>query len=212
VTPCRTKFGAVFEDNQRDPKDRDAVRRIEMELKDDLAKRVQDSYRKIPAVAESLNSVSDSLNSSAKRVEAILKKHPLGVASWVKFTDSRSPDGECYHYEQVGFAKINGKWSLAIRTVDGDVRDDDDIESWPFNEAPRGLRVKAVNKLPDLLEQLVKDGNEMIQEVTGQVKAVDFLADALEAVLEPEAENTTDKPPARLPLRPVRGEKGDAKK
>ena len=55
-----------------------------MELKDDLAKRVQDSYRKIPAVAESLNSVSDSLNSSAKRVEAILKKHPLGVASWVK--------------------------------------------------------------------------------------------------------------------------------
>ena len=183
-----------------------------MELKDDLAKRVQDSYRKIPAVAESLNSVSDNLNSSAKRVEAILKKHPLGVASWVKFTDSRTHDGMVYYYEQVGFAKINGKWSLAIRTVDGNVRDDDDIESWPFNEAPRGLRVKAVNKLPDLLEQLVKDGNEMIQEVTGQVKAVDFLADALEAALEPEAENTTDKPPARLPLRPVKGEKGDAKK
>jgi hypothetical protein len=184
-----------------------------MELKDDLARRVQDSFRKIPSVATSLNNVSDTLNNSAKRIEVVLKKHPLGVASWVKFTDSNSTDGLAYHYEQVGFAKINGRWSLAIRTVTGDERfDDDKVETWPFNEAPRGLRVKAVNKLPDLLEQLVKDGNEMIQEVTEQVKAVDFLADALEAVLEPTAEKSPDKPSARLPLRPITGEKGETKK
>ena len=184
-----------------------------MELKDDLARRVQDSFRKIPAVATSLNNVSDSLNNSAKRIEAVLKKHPLGVTSWVKFTDYDSPNGASYYFEQVGFAKINGKWCLAIRTVEGDVRaDDDKVEIWPFNEAPRGFRVKAVKKLPDLLEQLVKDGNEMIQEVTEQVKAVDFLADALEAVLEPPAEKPPDEPPSRLPLRPVTSEKGEAKK
>jgi hypothetical protein len=184
-----------------------------MELKDDLSRRVQDSFRKIPVVATSLNNASDSLNNSAKRIEAVLKKHPLGVASWVKFTDSSSADGMAYYYEQVGFAKINGRWSLAIRTVAGDERaDDDKVETWPFNEAPRGLRVKAVNKLPDLLEQLVKDGNEMIQEVTKQVKAVDFLADALEAVLELTVEKPPDKPSARLPLRPVTSDKGEAKK
>jgi hypothetical protein len=109
----------------------------------------------------------------------------------------RTPDGMCYYYEQVGFAKINGKWSLAIRTVDGDVRDDDDIESWPFNEAPRGLRVKAVYKLPISLSNCQRRGESRR-----------FLGGRLGSVLESEAENTTDKPPARLPLRPVRERKG----
>ena len=177
-----------------------------MEREDDLAKRVQDSYRQIPAIATSLNSVSDILNNSAKRIEAVLKKHPLGVASWVKFTNSTSAGGMSYYHEDVGFAKVNGKWCLGIRVVSGDVQDDETVDSWPFNEAPRGLRVKAVNKLPDLLDQLVKDGTEMIGEVTEQVRAVDFLADALEAIVEPAAERRP------LPPRTVKSVGSEAKK
>jgi hypothetical protein len=152
---------------------------------DDLVHRVQHSYRQLPVVATSLNAESDKLNASAKRLEAILKKHPIGVASWVHFADDSSPDGMRYSFEDVGFAKVNGKWGLAIRTVSGDVRvDDDDVETWMFTEAPRGLRVKAVAKLPELLEQLVKDATEMVGEVTEQIKAVDFLSDALESLPE----------------------------
>jgi hypothetical protein len=175
---------------------------------EDQVRRIQDSFRNIPTLATSLNNVSDSLNNSARRIEAVLKKHALGVTSWVKFPDKSPRDGMTYHYEQVGFTKINGRWSLAIRTVDGDeVNGDKNVETWPFNEAPRGLRVKAVNSLPELVVQLEKDGNEMIQEVTEQVKAVDLLADALEAVLVPTAESHPDKPSARLPLRPLTSEK-----
>ena len=158
------------------------------EKKDDLVQRVQNSYRQLPVVATSLNNESDKLNASAKRLETILRKHPIGVASWVHFAESRSQDGMHYSFQDVGFAKLNGKWGLAIRTVSGTLSpfDDDDVETWMFNEAPRGLRVRAVAKLPELLEQLVKDATEMIAEVTEQVMAVDFLADALESTLEQE--------------------------
>lgn len=66
--------------------------------------------------------------------------------------------------------------------------------------------------MPDLLEQLVKDGNEMIQEVTEQMKAADFLTDALEAVLDPQAEKPQEKPLARLPLGSATTAKGEVRK
>lgn len=119
MPPCWTKFITEIETEKRGPKDRDAVRRKLWNYKDDLARRVQDSFRKIPVVATALNKVSDNLNISAKRIEAVLKKHPLGVASWVKFTGGHSPDGMSYYYEQVGFAKpaANGVSPSARLTV-----------------------------------------------------------------------------------------------
>lgn len=154
---------------------------------DDLVQRVQDSFRQIPVIASSLNLVSDKLNTSVNRLEAVLKKHPISVTSWVTFARWESPDGMFYRNNQVGFTRTNGKWGLAIRVAVGDRINGEDrnqTEQWIFNEAPRAFRVKAVSKLPDVLEQLIKDGTEMIAEVTEQAKAVDFLAAALESVTD----------------------------
>jgi len=158
-----------------------------MENKDALVRRLQDSYRQLPVVATSLNTESDKLNASATRLESLLKKHPIGVSSWVSFDQSGSVDGNGYSSDDVGFAKINGKWGLAIRTVSGDVRnpDGEECQLWAFSESPRRLRVRAVSKFPELLEKLIKDGTEMVKEVAAQVQAVDFLAEALEAIAEP---------------------------
>ena len=161
---------------------------IIMENKDDLVRRLQDSYRQLPVVATSLNTESDKLNASVSRLDALLKKHPIGVSSWVSFSERSSfPNGHQYWSDDVGFTKINGKWGLAIRSVSGDVTDPDGEEctEWHFNESPRGLRVRAVSKFPELLEKLIKDGKEMVGEVAAQVQAVDFLADALEATAGP---------------------------
>jgi hypothetical protein len=75
---------------------------------------------------------------------------------------------------------------LAIRNVEGhEGFDDEKRDEWPFNEAPRALRVKAVAKIPELLEELIKDGTEMIAKVNEQVQTVDFLAEALNSIPEP---------------------------
>ena len=123
-----------------------------MEKMDDLVRRLQNSYRQLPLVATSLNTESDKLNASVTRLETLLKKHPIGVSSWVSFNESS--DGNRYSSDEVGFAKINGKWGLAIRSVSGHMQypDSEECETWPFNESPRRLRVNAVSKFPELLE------------------------------------------------------------
>jgi hypothetical protein len=56
---------------------------------------------------------------------------------------------------------VKGDWCLAIRTVSGNNADPEGEtqEMWPLNEAPRYLRVKAVNRLPDLIKALVEATN-----------------------------------------------------
>jgi hypothetical protein len=157
--------------------------------KDALSKRVQDSFLRLSTTAHHLNSVSDKLNVSIAKLEPALKKLALGITSWVAFTNSTSQDGLSYKYEEIGYAKVNGRWGLAIKTRSGhEALDEDVVEIWPFNEAPRHLRVRAVRKIPELIDQLDKDAAEISGKVVEQIAEVDFLSSAILAVAEkPEA-------------------------
>lgn len=171
---------------------------------DNIVQRVQESYRQLPVVTKTLNDASDKLNASVKRLETFFKKNPIGVASWVNFHASESPDGSHYYKEQVGYAKVDNKWGLAIRTIRGNEIDgDEDVNAWAFNESARGLRVRAVPKLPELLEQLVKDASEMVGEVNEQIKAVDFLSATLEDTAVPAEPPATQVNALKLPIRPM---------
>jgi hypothetical protein len=81
------------------------------------------------------------------KLDALLKKFNLGVPTWVSFEKSRSDDGN--YQEDIGYAKINGKWGIAIRTIECDFSDpDSSVAEWQFNDAPRLLRVNAVERFP----------------------------------------------------------------
>jgi len=150
---------------------------------DALSQRVQESFLRLSSTAANLNSVSDKLNGSISNLENALRKLGLGITSWVPFTSSTSPDGFRYWYEEIGYAKVNGKWGLAIKTRDGnEASDEDDIELWPFNEAPRHLRVRAVKKIPELIDKLNKDAADIAGKVEEQISEVDFLTAAISAV------------------------------
>src|SRR5579871_464661 len=113
----------------------------------DLAHRVQKAYKLLSKVASDLNTSSDKLGASISALDDALRKINLGVSSWVHFSESHSEDNLQYSFEDIGYTKIGGKWGLSIRTVSGDERAElDHVDQWPFNESPRGLRVKAVKK------------------------------------------------------------------
>jgi hypothetical protein len=152
--------------------------------KDPPVERVQDLFRQLSKVAPSLNSASDKLGKSVTRLEDRLKPLGLGVTSWVDFNISHSPNGYNYHIEELGYTRSDGKWGFAIRTRQGsEVREEDeDVTSWAFNEAPRSLRVRAVKKIPELLEKLIKDVGSMAKSVAETADEVDLLANALDAV------------------------------
>jgi hypothetical protein len=148
--------------------------------KENLAARVQKSYKILSAVATDLNKSSDRLGESLAALDAALRKLNLGVSTWVHFHEWHSEDRYSYYFEEIGYVKIGGKWGIAIRTVDGDENHDTDkVDAWSFNEAPRALRVRAIAKVPELLDKLIQDASVMITTINEQVEMVDLLAAAM---------------------------------
>ena len=57
--------------------------------------------------------------------------------------------------------------------------EDATVEEWLFNDAPRALRIEAVEKLPDLFDNLIKEADVAIRKVKAQTLSARQLAAAL---------------------------------
>ena len=137
--------------------------------------RVEKSFRQLASAAEALNTASEDLSKVIRRLDASLKKLALGVSAWVPV--SGTSDETQYWTVELGYAKVDSKWGLALREVTGYHLDADDEseEVWAYNEAPRTQRAEAVEKIPDLLEKLLRHTQETTREFTEKIEqANDF--------------------------------------
>ena len=149
--------------------------------------RVKATYQQLADVAVTLNISSDNLSSSITSLDNALRKLKLGIESWFAFRSGRPSENYAVWHDDIGYAKIGGKWGLALRSVsDGDASDPPDIEQWPFSDAPRMLRVKAVDHIPGLLDRLLKDAKEAIEKVNHQTRSVELLTAIITDIPEPE--------------------------
>src|ERR1700686_1961932 len=116
---------------------------------DSLVERVESSFHKLSTVASALNLVSDELGKSVSEMDAALKKLNLGIPVWVLIQGWQ--DQTSFWSDHLGYQKISGKWGIALRVVSGfhGHEDDADVETWLFNDAPRPLRLKAIEKIPE---------------------------------------------------------------
>jgi hypothetical protein len=165
---------------------------------DSLVARVQSSYRKLSDVAIELNSVSDTLGKMIADLDATLKKLNLGLTVWVQIRGSDDQQTHNHWSEELGYAKINGKWGIALRTVEGNYNypDQDSIETWLFNDAPRQIRLSSIAYIPELLEKLSEQIVEKLETTLELVNAIKEAADEPKALLPP-----------RMRTRPTVGEK-----
>jgi hypothetical protein len=151
---------------------------------------IKSFVQQLPAAAASLNFASDELAKSVNDLDAILKRFSLGVPAWVTFASYGAEPS--YHMDSIGYAKVGGRWGLAIRTVDGDERaPEDDVEQWLFSDAPRHLRVRAADKIPDLLEELIARAAETAKSITEKASDVRAVTTAMSAALEDTAQKTS---------------------
>jgi hypothetical protein len=150
-----------------------------------LATRVQRSFLELSEIASDLNSVSDELGECASEIDGALKKLNLGIEVWVSFHDW-DENGHDYYKEQLGYGKVDGKWGISIRTVSGCYQwpDEDKIEMWHFNDAPRKTRLASIEKLPEVLSALSKQSAKMIEEIRGRLAEVKEVAGAVKAAAE----------------------------
>jgi hypothetical protein len=70
---------------------------------------------------------------------------------------------------------------VSLRKVDGDYISPEDaaIEEWPFNEAPRALRLEAIDKIPDLLEKLSNDAVRTTKDIRAKLGEAQAVAEAV---------------------------------
>ncbi|MEQ1910727.1 MAG: hypothetical protein ABMA15_18045 [Vicinamibacterales bacterium] len=145
-----------------------------------FSERVSSSYRQLSLAASHLNLVSDELGKSISVLDAALKKLNLGISTWSRLDRWEDAFGN-YSTRYLGYAKVNNRWGIALRTVAGNNTQPEEatVEEWLFNEAPRSLRIEAVEKLPDLFDNLIKEADLAIRKVKAQSSSARQLASAL---------------------------------
>jgi hypothetical protein len=139
-----------------------------------LSERMSKSYRMLSTAAANLNKVSDELGNSIAELDSSLKSLNLGIASWVCIRFEEYNDQTYYRFE-LGYDRIASRWGIALRTVRGHELADTEgsVEKWLFNDAPRNLRLEAIDKIPDLIESLAANTirtAERIAEKIGQAR------------------------------------------
>lgn len=152
----------------------------------------EQSFQILPPTATALNAATSKLNQSVNELEENFKKLGLGIPSWVTFGDRGSRDGTFYDYDQIGYAKLGGKWGLTVRNVFGNNIDDrpDKIESWSFNESPRHLRIQAIKFIPELLKTMVLDAIEFTQKLEAGAEEVRLFSNRIADVLSGTGKQT----------------------
>ena len=142
----------------------------------DLADRIASAFDELATVANNLNAVSDELSRSVSNLDNALKKLNLGVSTWVRLSRTEDSHG-AFALKELGYAKVGGRWGLALRTVagHGPGSDLEEREEWLFNDAPRPLRVQAIDMIPELLERLVRDARNTTRAITRKIKQAERL-------------------------------------
>jgi hypothetical protein len=151
-------------------------------MKDDgggsYLQKVQNSYQKLHSVAIDLNVASDEIGKSVGELDSALQKLNLGISVWVSVLSNELPNGN-FRSDDIGYAKIDGTWGIALRTVQGHgelPEEECSTETWLFNDAPRSLRLAAIGHIPDLLKKLSEEAVETTDEIKKKLSITQEIA------------------------------------
>jgi hypothetical protein len=139
-------------------------------VSEEIPDNVSSSFQQLKAVAAELNAVSGELGKTITTLDAALQLLNLGISTWVRITGAINEENGDFWAREIGYAKVGPRWGISLRTREGNARDHDEvIEKWLFSDAPRPLRIEAVDMLPALLEGLIKEATSTVEKIKGQI-------------------------------------------
>jgi hypothetical protein len=141
----------------------------------------------VAAAAKDLNDASNDLGSTISAIETFLESRNIGVPAWVRVKGWRNPEGK-YWDRELGYDRVGGVWHISIRERHGDERwpEDTVLDTWAFNSSPRKARISAVDKLPELLRELVKEAERTARRLREKSVEVKAFAAALNISITPK--------------------------
>ena len=163
-----------------------------------LTVRVSNAFGRLKASATHLNSVSDDLGKLVSQLDAALQRLNLGVSQWV-VVERHDGEHDTISMVELGYEKIGSKWGIAIRTRSGfaDAPEEINEDAWLFSDAPRSLRIKSVDMIPEMLVKLSEAADATSEKMS---KKVALVQDVVAAIVPPS-------PPIAQPGERVPGRK-----
>ena len=150
-----------------------------------MADKVDATLKQLTSISHTLNEASDLLSNRISELEAYLREYKLGVEAWINLIReteaNKADDGRIYELvcvRQLGYGKHNGKWGLLVAKWYEEFPDEV-VEISFLRDTPRGTRLSAVEKLPDLLKALVQKATEVTEEATKKAEKVRRIAAGL---------------------------------
>ena len=149
------------------------------------AERVQNSYKELNVAAKELNSASDGLKEAVSVLDAALQRLNLGVSAWVVLGSNDDGQDEWWD-RRIGYTKIGKDWRIALSYRRGHYQwpDDDHVEEWAFDDAPRWMRIESVGKIPELLDALITQAKETAGKMKKKTQQVLELGAAMSKALD----------------------------
>jgi hypothetical protein len=136
--------------------------------------------KQLSSASLTLSEASNKLTEQIKEIEVSLASYNLGVVTWVELRRTREEIDPSvayvYRVDSLGYSKKNGKWGLYVTSS---IEEVEHYESWLLRDAPRDLRILAVDAIPKLLEAMVAKAKELATEVASKTDRARVLANSL---------------------------------
>jgi hypothetical protein len=149
-----------------------------------------DTIKELSDLSRKLNQKSDTLNAVITSINEKLAKLNLGVEAWLEHqpfemseVKHRPDEQQCdVMYQEgkvLGYCRISGTWQLALKTCWYDIVDEG-CEVEPTSllnseesllKASRLIRIKALELLPQLLDQIKAGAQKMLGGIESAEKA-----------------------------------------
>lgn len=146
----------------------------------------------LPEALSDLNAAAQEIEKAVAQVEQYLEIRNLGVPAWVKIKGWDNA-GE-YSLTELGYDLFGYEWCIAIREVHGheNYPEETTTKKWRFAQSPRKLRISAVDKLPELIDEITKEARRTARRLREKTVEVKAFAESLKARLGTKAAKKGD--------------------
>jgi hypothetical protein len=134
--------------------------------------KLQANLQELTSTADALNDLSDRLTKQVAEIEAAVNKLNLGITANVEVESWADEKGLQWETWRLAYGKNGGgRWGFFVQHLSGtrNFPEADSLEQSAFHDLSRDRRLRAVEKIPLLLEALVARSKKVASELSGKL-------------------------------------------